>query len=165
VAPSFERRALSEDELPVDRQVLAEAAAGVDFVVLPERIREVRGSEVAPFRHEVQQLRAYIRASGRTVALAVPEGAETAAYQEHAAEWVLPIVLFTASIPVGVACNLFANWIWSLMGPKPDSDDTVHVRLARELPDGTLEMLEVRGRVEDVVRVLRESELESGETG
>jgi hypothetical protein len=98
------------------------------------------------------------------VALAVPEGAETAAYQEHAAEWVLPIVLFAANIPVSVACSLFANWIWSLMGPQPDPEDTVHVRLARELPDGTLEMLEARGRVEDVVGVLREPGLEPSET-
>ena len=47
-----------------------------------------------------------------------------------------------------MACSLFANWIWSRVGPEPDSDATVHVRLARELSDGTLEMLEARGKVE-----------------
>lgn len=160
----LERRFLPNADLSVDRHVLEQAAATADFVVLPERMREVRGNRIAPFRREVQQLRGYIRESGHTVALAVPEGAETAAYQEHAADWVLPIVLFTVGIPVSVACNLFANWIWSRVGPEPDSDATVHVRLARELSDGTLEMLEARGKVEDVVRVLREPQLESGET-
>jgi hypothetical protein len=162
MVPKLERRAYHDDDLPVDRHVLAEAAAGAEFVVLPERIREVRGSAVAPFRREVQQLRGYIRENGHSVALALPEGVETAAYQEHAAEWVLPIVLFAADVPVSVACNLFANWIWSIIGPARDSEDGVHVRLAHELPDGTLELLEVRGNVEDVVRVLREPELESG---
>jgi hypothetical protein len=158
----LEHRLLPDGEVSVNRHVLAAAAA--EFVVLPERVREVRGTPVAPFRREVQELRGFILENGHSVALAIPEGTEPVAYQEHAADWVLPIVLFAASIPVSVACNLFANWIWSRLGPQPDPDDTVHVRLARQLPDGTLELLEARGKVEDVVQLLREPELESGQT-
>ena len=72
------------------------------------------------------------------------------------------------NLAVNIGCNLIADWIWMLWGPDsgatPDPHDTVHVRVARKLPDGTLEMIEARGSVGDVVHVLREQPaIEPGE--
>ena len=162
VTPQLDHKRLDDDALTVDRATLDAAMERADFVVLPERIREVREVQIAPFRREVSQFQHFVRDNDHSVALALPEGVETAAYQEHAAEWVLPVIALGATVGFNVACNLIADWIWMVFGPKGDPEDTVHVRLARRMPDGTLEMVEARGAVGDVVRVLREP-LESGE--
>jgi hypothetical protein len=156
-------RRLSDDDLTVGRDVIAAAAKDADFIVLPERIREFRERPIAPFRREVQPLLTFARSEGFRIELAVPSDVETAEYEEHAAEWVLPVIFFVAGVPVGVACNLVANWIWSVFGPTTDPRDTVYVRLVREADDGSIELLETRGGVENVVRVLREHRSESAE--
>jgi hypothetical protein len=161
---SLDRRPFEDDELTVDLEVIASATERADLVVLPERIRE-RGDSVkiAPVRREARDLQRFAHENGRTVAFAIPDGVETAAYEEHAAALVLPIIVFGAGIALNIGCNLVASWIWEVWGPKSDPEDLVYVRLARRLGDGSMEMLEARGSVDDVVRILREPQLEPRE--
>jgi hypothetical protein len=80
-----------------------------DVVLLPDRVdRERDGALVAAFREEAQALRVEALRAGFTVELARPAEATLAAYREHAAEWVLPLIL---SVPAGAAAQLVANFL------------------------------------------------------
>ncbi len=76
------------------------------LVLFPDVISSVDGQLVAGFRDGTQELRVGAKRIGLDVELVVPEGAKPGHYSEHAADWVLPLVL---SMPTAVVATLIAN--------------------------------------------------------
>jgi len=77
-------------------------------VLLPDTLSPVDGQMVAGFREGAQALRVRARQKGVPVEIVVPESARPGHYSEHAADWVLPLIL---GIPTGVVSSLIANEI------------------------------------------------------
>lgn len=78
------------------------------LVLLPDTLSPVDGEMVAGFRQGAQALRVRAKQQGLPVELIVPEGARPGHYSEHAADWVLPLIL---SVPSAVVAQLIANEI------------------------------------------------------
>ena len=98
------------------------SARGERIVILPSRLEELDGELIAAFRPDAQELRVNAAAEGVEVELYAPEGARRGVHQEHAADWILPILV---GFPVGLATNLLANLIqaridaWRERGAQP----------------------------------------------
>ena len=89
------------------RRVTAEGT----LVVLPDRVSVVSGEIVASFREDAQALRVRGDEQGLRVELLAPKDARLGVYREHAAEWILPIVIFLAGQGASIMTNLIANEI------------------------------------------------------
>jgi hypothetical protein len=115
------------------------------LVLLSDTLAPVRGQTVAAFREEAQPLRVRARQEGVPVDVVVPEGAQLGLYSEHAAEWVLPLIL---EVPAGAVAQLIASeierWIdeWRQQGRSRTPtlryrevivDEATHRTLVREL--------------------------------
>jgi hypothetical protein len=129
------------------------AASRADILVLPDRLVEEDGERVAAFRPEAQPMRVDINAAGRTVELLVPAGARRRSTEEHAAEWILPVVLLVGQIPVGVASTLIADWIRNRRVERPEARRMLYREAAR-LPDGTFRVIQIEGPPEEVATVV-----------
>ncbi len=124
-------------------------------VVLPDRIHDSDGVTYAAFRAEAQSLRASLVDAGLKVNLVIPPGARKATYEEHDATWVLPVLVNLAQLPVGTVASVIGNWITahiSRLSPKP----RVRYREGHRTPDGAIDVLEIDGPGDEVVRILRE---------
>lgn len=78
------------------------------LVLLPDTLSPVEGQVVAGFREGAQALRVRAKQEGLSVKVVVPEGARRGQYSEHAAEWVLPLIL---EVPAAAVGQLIANEI------------------------------------------------------
>jgi hypothetical protein len=78
------------------------------LVLLPDTLSPVDGQMVAGFRQGAQALRVRAREEDVSVEVVVPEGARPGHYAEHAADWVLPLIL---GVPAAVVGQLIANEI------------------------------------------------------
>lgn len=125
----------------------------------PDSLASVDGETVAGFRPETQPLRVAAQAHGVNVELVVPDGAKAGQYTEHAADWVLPLVL---SIPAQVSADLFVSYLRArLQGWRDAGESRTPTVRYRELfidggtgsvrqreiegpADGVLEWLEIR---------------------
>ena len=76
------------------------------LVLLPDTLSPVDGQMVAGFRQGAQALRVLARQKGVPVDVVVPEGAKPGHYSEHAADWVLPLIL---GVPATTVAHLIAN--------------------------------------------------------
>jgi hypothetical protein len=138
---------------------LAERAASADLLLLPEDTRDCAGSKVAPFRRYTQDLRVVARESGIRADLVVPDGTQVAAYSEHAAEWVLPVVF---GIPASVVATLVANWLQARMDSRRPGAPMPTVRYREaELRGDQVRVREVEGPVDAVIAMLRNEERQS----
>ena len=90
----------------LDPQALRSFEGGL--VLLPDTLSRVDGQMVAGFRDGAQALRARAKEEGIPVAAVVPAGARAGRYSEHAADWVLPLIL---GVPAGVVAQLLVNEI------------------------------------------------------
>lgn len=148
---------LSADWLGPDE--LKRAVAEDTLVVLPDRVSVVSGEIVAAFREDAQALRVRGHEQGLRVELLAPEGARLGVYSEHAAEWVLPIVIFLAGQGASIISNLIANVIqrhldrWRESGQ--EQMPTLRYREAIFAPE-RIEVREIDGPPEDVLTWLRE---------
>ena len=77
-------------------------------MLLPDTLSQVDGQSVAAFRQGAQALRVRAKHEGIPVEIVVPEGARPGKYSEHAADWVLPLVL---GVPAATVGQLIANEI------------------------------------------------------
>ncbi len=91
--------------LPSADELLTMRRSGA-LVLFPDEVSSVEGQPVAGFREGTQELRVGAKRIGLDVELVVPEGAKPGHYSEHAADWVLPLVL---SMPTAVVATLIAN--------------------------------------------------------
>jgi hypothetical protein len=131
---------------------LAERAAGVDLLLLPEEIRESERGNIAPFRADAQELRVVARENGLQAELVIPAEAQPAVYSEHAAEWVLPVIL---SLPAGVAVNLISTWIQGRLDKRKRGEPMPTLRYRQaELIDGQIRVRELEGHADAVIAVL-----------
>lgn len=78
------------------------------LVLLPDTLLPVDGQMVASFRDGAQALRVRARQEGVPVEVVVPEGARAGHYSEHAAEWVLPLIL---GVPAATVAQVIADQI------------------------------------------------------
>jgi hypothetical protein len=78
------------------------------LVLLPDTLSPVDGQMVAGFREGAQPLRVRARQEGVPVEVVVPEGARPGHYSEHAADWVLPLIL---EVPAATVAQLIASEI------------------------------------------------------
>jgi hypothetical protein len=142
---------LAEELLSTDTaQRLTEGVA-----ILPDRMLVDNGAMIAAFRPDAGALRHELRQAGIHVELAVPEGASMATYEEHAADWILPAILFVAGIPVAVVTAVVANWITSKLGTDAHAT-TVRYREGHCGVDGRVDVLEIDGPGDEVAQILRE---------
>jgi hypothetical protein len=75
------------------------------LVLLPDTLSQIDGQMVAGFRAGAQSLRVAARQEGIPVDVVVPEGARPGRYAEHAADWVLPLIL---EVPAATVAQLIA---------------------------------------------------------
>lgn len=78
------------------------------LVLLPDTLSPIDGRMVAGFRQGTQALRVRAKQEGIQVEVVVPEGARPGHYSEHAADWVLPLIL---AVPAATVAQLIANEI------------------------------------------------------
>src|SRR4051794_32654358 len=104
--------------MPVRRRVRAapdhlEFAELIDrdpstLVFLPDAISPVDGEMVAAFRERAQALKVGAKNAGVTVEFMAPAGVRVGVYSEHAADWVLPLIL---GVPGATVATLLATQI------------------------------------------------------
>ena len=123
------------------------------LVILPERVIRADAGTVATFRADAQELRVRAAERGLVARLAAPDGASLAVYREHAADWVLPLLL---GVPASVIASLVADIIGRrLKSEKPDGPvPTVRFRQVDVGPDGA-RLREIEGPADEVVEALR----------
>lgn len=129
--------------------------AGPRVVIFPEKVEEMRGELTAAFRPDAQAIRVDAAAAGIEVELWTPAGARRGVYEEHAADWVLPLIL---GIPLNLVTGLVANLIqeridaWRARGaPAPAPE----VRCGFvEIEDGKLRVRDLEGPAEQVREIL-----------
>ena len=82
------------------------------LVLLPDTLSLVDGQMVAGFRQGAQALRVRAKQEAVPVEVVVPEGARAGHYSEHAADWVLPLILGVPAMIVGqLIANEIQRWI------------------------------------------------------
>jgi hypothetical protein len=82
------------------------------LVLLPDTLSPIDGQMVAGFRQGTQALRVRAKEEGVPVEVVVPEGARPGHYSEHAADWVLPLILGVPAAAVGqLIATEIQRWI------------------------------------------------------
>ena len=77
------------------------------------------------------------------------------------ADIVLPLILFAASIPLGIAIGYISNWLFARFG---DQQRNVKYKHARFRPDGTIEdYIELEGNPKEVADILKSGNLQSAD--
>lgn len=139
-------------------ELAAERTEMQGLVLLPDEISIVGGEEVAGFRPEAQALRVEAMQEGVEVELALPDGVRPGIYSEHAADWVLPLVL---EAPNSIVAGLIANYLQRRLDARRSSRSsevpTVRYRdLERQTAEGTTTRIrEIEGPVPEVIEWLR----------
>jgi hypothetical protein len=92
----------------LDAEGLASRRRTGALVLLADTVSPVDGQMVAGFRQGARALRVRANQEGVPVEVVVPDGARPGLYSEHAADWVLPLVL---GVPTATVAQLIANEI------------------------------------------------------
>jgi len=96
----------------LDAAELVRRAREGALVLLPDTLSSVDGQMVAGFRPGAQALRVRAKQEGVPVEVVVPTGARPGHYSEHAADWVLPLILGVPAATVGqLIANEIQRWI------------------------------------------------------
>ena len=135
---------------------LEKLGSEADLVLLPDVIDSGKDGDFAGFRDEAQALRVEARAEGLTVLMYHPEGTGLAVYREHAADWVLPVVLAVASVPLSVISGLIVNRIQRAIDRGQVEPATKLIYREAVVIDGNAHLRQIEGTPEDVARFLRE---------
>jgi hypothetical protein len=150
-----ERKATAADHLT---ELAAERAEMQGLVLFPDEISVVGGEEVGGFRPEAQALRVEAMREGIEVELALPDGVRPGIYSEHAADWVLPVVL---EIPNSIVAGLIATHLQRRLdawrSSRSSNVPTVRYRdLERQTAEGaTTRIREIEGPAPEVIEWLR----------
>lgn len=143
--------------LPSAEELLTKRASGA-LVLFPDEISSVEGQSVAGFRDGTQELRVGAKRIGLDVELVVPNGAKPGHYSEHAADWVLPLVL---SMPTAVVATLIANQlqVWIDRWRDTGASRMPVVRYREVVIDearGRTAIKEIEGPAEEIIEWVRE---------
>jgi hypothetical protein len=135
------------------------------LVLLPDTLSRVDGQLVAGFRPGAQALRVRAMQEGVAVEVVVPEGARAGHYTEHAADWVLPLILDVPATAVGqLIANEIQRWIdeWRNQG----RSRTPTLRYREVIVDEATQQTKVReleGPADEVADLIaRRAALEAG---
>jgi hypothetical protein len=131
--------------------------AATTLVLIPDDLAQVDNDVVAGFRVDAQDLRVAALEAGLPVEVALPPGARAGHYTEHAADWVLPLILGT---PAAVVATLIATHVqrrldaWRAGG----TSRTPLVRYREVVAENSREVRirEIEGPAEEVLNWLRE---------
>lgn len=157
---------LAEQVRPLDSDLVPdkiEARLGrdLDIAILPEFVAQTPEGPVAGFRETTQALRVDLSEAGVRVELAVPEGAAAKPYEEHAADWVLPVIL---AAPGDVA-SLLQVVLWIRGWASSHRDERISYREAVYDPGtGRFEVRAISGRGDRVADII-ERRLNQSEPG
>lgn len=152
---SFETRPAAH--LPRFDELLALATEGT-VVFLPDTVDTVGEKVVAGFRPETQELRVDAIDAGLDVELWIPEGATPGTYSEHAADWVLPLLI---GMPADIVAMLVAAAlerrlaIWRATRSAGRSPTVRYRELVTDTSKGEVKQVEIEGTAEDIIDVLR----------
>ncbi len=151
--------AVKEETGPAPRylQPLAASRPGEGLVLYPDQISAVDNDQVAGFRPDAQALRVAALEQEIPVEIVAPEGTRKGVYDEHAADWVLPLL----EVPSGAVAALVANYLQKRLDDwkaRPDKrSPTVRYReLEASEGDTSLRIREIEGPCEEVIDWLRE---------
>ena len=138
--------------------LVADRRDATGLVLLPDDISPVGDNIVAGFRSDAQALRVAALKRGITVDIAMPAGAQAGHYSEHAADWVLPLLL---GVPGSVVATLVATYLqrrldsWRSGGTS--RMPTVRYReIVAQTDDTPARLREIEGPVDEVLLWLRE---------
>jgi hypothetical protein len=135
------------------------------LVLLPDTLSSVDGQLVAGFREGAQALRVRARQDGIPVEVVVPDGAQAGHYSEHAADWVLPLILGVPATVVGLLiANEVQRWIdaWREQGRSRTPTLRYREVLVDELTQRTT-VRELEGPADEVADwIARRAALEAG---
>lgn len=94
---------------------------------------------------------------GVYVTVATPEGAVAGAYAEHAADWVLPLVL---SVPVNVVSNLVYDLLKDWLGRRAEGERIPTARFRELIVEGDkVIQRELEGPADEIMQWLCDREL------
>lgn len=149
-----EERLRSYEQGSLASGVLREPGADAALWLLPDTV-EVEGDfVVAAFSETAQPLRVELEAKGISIKLATPPDARLAAYREHDATVILPIIL---AVPGAISGILqIADWIEARFRKADSPAPPVRYRQAEFRPDGTLDIREIEGAPDSVAALVRE---------
>lgn len=156
--------AISRSEYPAPPYLPATSELGASvapdrLVLLPDQVVERDGEAIAGFRSDAQALRVRATEAGLDVQLVLPDGAKPGIYSEHAADWVLPLIL---SVPGGVITTLVANELQRLLDAWRErrgasaQPTTCYRELVLSADGSDAKIVEIEGPAEEVVQLLRE---------
>lgn len=107
-----------------------------------------------PFPNTTTDVVKVLRGQGLSVEHVVArEGRQIIALK--AAEYWLPILVFSYEVAVNVSAELLAGVITQLFGAVQLRRDRLHVRYGHRLPDGTVSYFEAHGPGDEVVKAIR----------
>jgi hypothetical protein len=136
---------------------LVASASGEGLVLFPDQISAVGDDQVAGFRPDAQALRVAALEQQVPVQTVTPDDMRKGIYDEHAADWVLPLL----EIPSGVVAGLLVTYLekrlrdWKARHGK--RSPTVRYReLEASEGDSSLRIREIEGPCEEVMEWLRE---------
>jgi hypothetical protein len=137
-------------------QSLGTRAPSDGLVLYPDQISTVGDDQVAGFRPDAQALRVAALKQEIPVEIVTPDGTRKGVYDEHAADWVLPLL----EVPSGVAAALVANYLqkrlddWRVHHGKR-SPTARYRELEASEGDISLRIREIEGPCEEVIDWLR----------
>jgi hypothetical protein len=150
---------LLEDELAPSEQLRTQLGTDLDLLILPEFVEETGEGVVASFAEAAQALRVDLADWGVRVKLATPDGATPRSYEQHSAEYVLPVVL---GAPVALASLWqMVRWIGEWFQEHPE-DEIRYREATYDTTTGSFVVREVSGRGDKVAEAVR-TRLEAAE--
>lgn len=139
---------------------LVASAPGDGLVLYPDQISTVGDDQVAGFRPDAQALRVAALAQEIAVEIVVPEDTRKGVYDEHAADWVLPLLEVPSGVVAGLLVTYLAKRLETWKGGHGKRSPTVRYReLEASEGDNSLRIREIEGPCEEVMEWLREERI------
>lgn len=132
------------------------------LVLLPDQVVAAGDERIAGFRPESKALRVDALDAGLEVDLVVPAGARAGEYSEHAADWVLPLILSVPGSAIGI---LVANEIQRRLDAWRAARKAAPTPIARfrevviDQDQRTMRQIEIEGPADDLAEWLRSRSL------
>jgi hypothetical protein len=136
---------------------LVTSAPDKGLVLYPDQISTVGDDQVAGFRPDAQALRIAALEQGVAVEIVTPDGARKGVYDEHAADWVLPLLEIPSGVVSGLLVIYLEKRLKSWKASHGERSPTVRYReLEASEGDTSLRIREIEGPCEEVMEWLRE---------
>jgi hypothetical protein len=145
---------------------LAELDGEGKLVLLPDQVDDdLQGELIAGFRPDAQELRVNAQEAGLEVTLYAPPGARLGVYEEHAADWVLPVLVnFDVSLIASIVGNLISARLEAWRAERGEAAEVPVLRYRElEIEGDRTRLREIEGPANQVRDLLRERDEQPGE--